>query len=235
MKSALVFDVESAMHARVDTHMHTTFSDGRDTVDSMLAAAAARGLTHVALTDHVRRSSDWFPRYVEEVRHAALAHPELTVYVGFEAKVLDFEGTLDATEEMIAQADFVLGSVHRYPDGKGGMRDFEDLAAEEAQQLELGAALGLIGNPRVSAIGHPGGTYSRRFGPFPEELRRQLLEAARRHGKPLEVSAKYEPAVARALALHREHGTALTLGSDAHAAVEVGRIVAEVARARTSC
>ena len=215
--------------------MHTTFSDGRDTVEAMLAAAAARGLSCVALTDHVRRSTDWFPRYVEEVRRAARRFPELTVYVGLEAKALDFGGTLDATEEMLELADFVLGSVHRYPDGRGGMREFDDVTAEEAQRLELEATLGLIRSPKVSAVAHPGGTYSRRYGPFPEPLRRELFEAARRHGKPLEVSAKYERGVERALLLHREHGVGFTLGSDAHAASEVGRVVEALMKAVVGC
>jgi putative hydrolase len=182
--------------------MHTLFSDGHDTVGTILAAASALGLSSVAITDHVRRSTPWFSRYVDEIRRAARNFPELKVYVGLEAKALDFDGTIDATEEMLELADFVLGAVHRYPDDRGGMCEFEHVTPEEGQRLEVQATIGLIRNPRVSSVAHPGGTYSRRYGAFPEHLRRQLFEAARRHDKPLEISAKYEPGVGRALCLH---------------------------------
>jgi putative hydrolase len=215
--------------------MHTTFSDGRDAVRAMVEAARVRGVSCVALTDHVRRDTDWFPRYVDEVRRVAHDFPELKVYVGLEAKALDFDGTLDATDEMLELADFVLGAVHRYPDGRGGVRDFAHVTAEEGQRLEVEATIGLIRNPTVSAIAHPGGTFSRRYGSFPEVLRRQLFEAARRYDKPLEVSAKYEPGVKRALRLHQEYGVRFTLGSDAHAASEVGLVLDALVKAGLAC
>ncbi len=116
---------------RVDAHIHTTFSDGHDTVGAVLAAAVACGLSCVALTDHVRRSTDWFPRYVKEVRRVAGSFPQLTVYVGVEAgdqATLDFmnkESTVDAGKrslellaehDLVSETSFVLGLPDETPE-----------------------------------------------------------------------------------------------------------------------
>lgn len=223
----LVFPIERVLQRlpQVDAHLHSTFSDGHNTLEEMLQAAVERRLQAVAITDHVWRSSTWFASYVEEVSRLRERFPKLKIYLGFEAKAVDFQGTLDATDNMIATADFILGSVHRYPDGRGGVLEFSDLPLERALDLECKTALGLLQNPVVSALAHPTGVYTHHYGAFPESALRELLKTARASGKPFEINAKYNKDIKRTLELCREVGVTVSLGSDAHSVNDVGMVL----------
>lgn len=103
-----------------DYHMHTTYSDGRGSVWEMVAAAELCGLKEVGLADHgpanigtgVAGGGD-FLRIKEEL--AALKDCcGLRLYAGAEANITGPEGTLDLSNEVIAQLDLLLAGLHPY-------------------------------------------------------------------------------------------------------------------------
>src|SRR4051812_39618898 len=145
-----------------DLHVHTHRTDGEAGVDAILRTAVERKLDRIAFTEHVRRDSSWFREFAREVREKARAYPQLDVLVGRETKALDASGNLDATGAILADCDIVLGSVHRFPDGKGGFINTSTLTREEFAQLELAWALGLLRSGRIDVLAHPGGMYARR-------------------------------------------------------------------------
>lgn len=92
----------------IDYHIHTDFADGEMSIEQIIGLARELGIEQIAITEHIRRQPtyNWF-----ELRDA-IRHLDKTVLVGVEAKVLDRYGTLDCPEDILGEADLVLGSVH---------------------------------------------------------------------------------------------------------------------------
>ena len=225
-RTALLIRPEaSSVLPAVDLHLHTTFTDGKASISAMIEAAEERGLAAIAITEHVRASSDWLPHFWAAIEQARVLVNGMAVYHGIETKALDFTGTLDATPEMLERAELVLGAVHRYPDGRGGTCSWASLSPDEGAEIEYRAALGLIRNPQVDVLAHPGGVYELKFGPFPRSYLEEIVATAARHGVAIEINARYCRDIPGLLALCRQHGALVSLGSDAHSPSEVGLIV----------
>jgi len=208
--------------ANRDLHMHTDRTDGRNTLVDMLAAARACGLEEIAITDHVRRDSSWFHDHARAIRREG-APGAVKVRVGIEAKALDDRGTIDATAAMIVDAEFVLGSVHRFPDGRGGFLDYDALSADRMIETELALAMGLIRGRTIHVLAHPGGMCLRRLGAFPADGYRTLMREARDHGVAIEINSSYLEDVPAFLEVCAELDPLVSVASDAHGIEEVGR------------
>lgn len=202
--------------------MHTLWTDGRSSVAAMIKAGAERGLSAIALTEHVNSGSHWYPRFVAEVKRERSYHPSLAVYFGAEIAVADFQGNLKANPEHL-ETELILGVVHRYPrqDG-GGFWDFSELTAADAVELELQALTSLAKNQWIDVLGHPGGTAYRKFGPFPVEWLEPAFVAARDQGIAVELNTKYLWDIKGLLDLLERVDPLVSFGSDAHVHWDVG-------------
>jgi putative hydrolase len=207
----------------VDLQVHSARTDGEGSVGEILRRARERGLSAIALTEHVRRDSDWFLAFAKGVCESARSFPGLRVYVGCEAKALDADGSLDASEEILSRCDIVLGSVHRFPDGRGGTLEFDSLDPGSIAEIECELALGLLRAAPIDVLAHPGGMSQRRLGAFPEEFWRRLLEASLERGIAVEINASYLADVPGFLRLCSEINPFVSIGSDAHRLSEIGR------------
>jgi DNA polymerase (family X) len=110
---------------RGDLHMHSDWSDGRDSVETMVAAARSLGYEYVALTDHSGRSSvanGLDPDRLERQRDAIAAvreiYPDITVLHGAEVDILE-DGSLDYPDAVLARLDVVLASLHEHLEQDG--------------------------------------------------------------------------------------------------------------------
>lgn len=95
-----------------DMHVHTTFSDGRHSPESVLEMARERRLTRIGFADHVRRDTDWLASYVAHLEQ--LEGADIQVVVGVEAKLLDASGTLDVPPDLQG-IERILVADHRLP------------------------------------------------------------------------------------------------------------------------
>jgi DNA polymerase (family 10) len=103
---------------RGDLHMHSTWSDGRNSIEEMVTACAARGYEYMVISDHskslamtggldaYRLREQW--KEIDEVR---ARHPEIRVLRSMEVDILG-DGSLDLEDEMLAGLDLVLISLH---------------------------------------------------------------------------------------------------------------------------
>lgn len=210
-----------------DFHMHTTQTDGKNSAQEMVAGATEVGLSAIAFSEHVNRSSSWYPEFFAHVG-AVRATAPIRVHIGIEAKPLDFEGTIDASAEILDLAELIVGSVHRFPDGQGGlipMAQVPALGSERAMEIELGLAMGLVRNKasRVDVLGHPMGISTKHFGGFPEVAMKTLMAACRDNDVVFEISTKYCTDLRQLVHLLRETNPRVSVGSDAHATSEVGQ------------
>lgn len=207
----------------VDYQIHTVETDGEATIEELLSLARGRGLGSIAFTEHVRRSTDWFPRFAAQVRAAAVDHPELDVFVGCETKANDRRGTLDLSEEILDASEIVLGSVHRFPHPDGGYYRFEDLGREDMATIEFELAMGMVRNAPIDVLSHPGGMYQRRHGAFPEELFREMMTATLERGIAIEINSSYLVDIDSFLRLCAEIDPFVSIGSDVHRPSELGQ------------
>jgi len=98
-----------------DYHVHCNYNDHSAsdlTIKNVISRAEKIGLKVIALTEHVRRTSDWIPRYLDEIRveTAATSNNKLKVIPGFESKILK-DGSIDCCEEY-SKDHFIVASFH---------------------------------------------------------------------------------------------------------------------------
>jgi DNA polymerase (family 10) len=184
---------------RGDLHMHTTYSDGRDSLRRMIQAAAALGYEYIAITDHSENAAAARTLKLEQIdrQRAEIARlrgeaPGLTILHGLEVDILP-DGSLDCPDAVLATFDIVLASLH-------------DAAGHDGGQLTQ-RCLGAIAHPLVSVITHPAN---------------QLV--GRRPGYDMDYSAIYKAAADTGTALEIDGAPAhLDLsGERARQAVEAG-------------
>jgi putative hydrolase len=102
-----------AIDLATDHHLHSTFSDGKDTLEANLAAAEAAGVKHLGCVEHVRRDTTWVKSYVDAVR-ALRPGRDITITAGIEAKLLNQHGALDLPENYTL-ADVIYIADHQFP------------------------------------------------------------------------------------------------------------------------
>jgi DNA polymerase (family 10) len=130
-----------------DLHLHTTYSDGRDNLSTMVRAAAALGYEYIAITDHSARAFasrtvtlDALARQRDEIARLRELVPAMAILHGLEVDIMP-DGRLDFADEVLEPLDIVLASLH-------------DHAGHDASRLTR-RCLGAIAHPLVAVITHP--------------------------------------------------------------------------------
>src|SRR5215216_6657360 len=157
-----------------DLHCHTTLSDGRNSLDQMAQAARGRGYAYLAVTDHSAShgfgndvSAKQLAQRIEEVRAWNASAPRgFRLLAGSEVNI-GLDGSLDYPDELLAELDWVIGSVHT-----------SFAISEQAMSDRVIAA---IENPLVDCIGHLTGRLLLRREPYGVDMVR-IAEAAARTG-----------------------------------------------------
>ena len=193
---------------RGDLHMHTTWSDGDDTVEMMARAARARGYEYIAITDHSRSLKFAGGVSVEDLRdHADTVRAVgdrigLHILMGSEVDILA-DGSLDYPDEVLQTLDFVIGSVH------SRLR----MTPEEMTRRVIRA----MENLHLDVLGHPTGRMIGQREPFELDLE-AVVEAARRTGTVLEINAYPDRLDLKDshVRLARDRGALFEIGTDSH-------------------
>jgi DNA polymerase (family 10) len=205
--------------------MHTTETDGRDTLEAMAAAAHRRGHRYIAITEHSQALA--MANGLDE--HRALAHAArvralngrfegLTLLAGIECDILA-DGTLDLAHDCLAALDIVIASVH------------SQFAQEEARMTDR--VLRALSCPWVDVLGHPTGRLLLKRDPIRLDVA-QVAAAAAAHGVALEINCQVDRLDLNDahVRLARERGARLVISTDAHsvAALDNQRWGVHVAR-----
>jgi DNA polymerase (family 10) len=209
---------------RGDFHMHTTYSDGDDTLGAMIAAAAARGYEYHAISDHSAGRGRRFgmdPDAVRAQRQEIRTLSErygIATLCGSEVDILP-DGSLDYDDGVLAELDIVIGSVHS--------------AVRQSRDEMTARLIRACENPYLNIIGHPTG---RRFDGFPgyEFDYDAVFAAAARTGTALEIdgqAARLDLPAALARRAKR-FGVTFSLDSDAHRTGDLSATQFAVGQAR---
>jgi len=223
-RQALPTLIESA-DLRGDLHAHTDASDGNDSLQEMVAAARARGLSYLAITDHVSHlgivhglDAGRLARQGDAIDALNARLRDFTVLKGAEVDILE-DGRLALPDAALAQLDVVLVAIH----GHFGLSE----AKQTARVLRA------LERPHVSGLAHPSGRLLGEREPYALDFAR-VLEAASARGCFLEVNG--QPSRLDLDDLHvkaaRDHGVWLAIASDAHSADQLAHLDGGVRQAR---
>jgi DNA polymerase (family 10) len=210
---------------RGDLHCHTTWSDGRASVEEMGRAALERGYEYLAICDHTPAvgavrglTPDDVRRQADEIAAANELLAPFRVLRGIECDILP-DGRLDLPDDVLAELDWVQASVH------GGQRMPRRELTKRVEEA--------LRNPHVRCLSHPKGRLINRRPENALDLER-VFEVALEQRVALEVNG-----LANRLDLRGEHvrdarraGVEIVCSTDAHSVAGLGNMTLAVATAR---
>ena len=192
-----------------DLHAHTDWSDGRDPMEAMVQEARARGLEYIAITDHsVGRgianglSPERLRSHIKRLREVERDAGGIRVLCGTEMDIRA-DGSLDYADEVLAELDWVVASVHS--------------AMAQGSTVMTERIIAAMNNPYVSSIGH---LSTRRIGerkPVDADYD-AIFRAAAATGTALEINGSLERLDLKDVHIRRarELGAMLVITTDAH-------------------
>jgi DNA polymerase (family 10) len=208
-----------------DVHMHTVETDGKNTIEEMAQAAKERGYKYMAITDHSKNLA--FANGLDDAR--ALAHIQkireanniiegITIFAGIEVDILA-DGDLDLSDDVLAQMDVVIASVHSV---------FNQEPAQMTERL-----LKAISNPNTSIIGHPTGRLQLRRDAYQFDMD-AVLTAAAKHKVAMELNSYPDRLDLNDIHLRqaKQRGVKIVINTDSHHTSHLEKIRFGVMQAR---
>jgi putative hydrolase len=215
-----------------DMHVHSTFSDGKNTIAENVAEAERVGLIEMTCVDHVRFDTAWVPEFVAAVREAG-ARTAIDLHCAVEAKILDTKGALDLPPGLEG-IDAVYAADHQVPSLEGPLNPRTVRDEIESGALDPQAVLGWIVEATAAAVRRRGDVViAHLFSVLPkiglaeEDVPRSLIEslaqAAAGSGARIEVDERWKCPSAETLRPFRRRGVPLLLSTDSHRRETIGR------------
>ncbi|HWZ74895.1 MAG TPA: DNA polymerase/3'-5' exonuclease PolX [Candidatus Sulfotelmatobacter sp.] len=208
-----------------DVHMHTVETDGRNTIEEMAEAARERGYKYMAITDHSKNlafanglDDKRAVEHIARIRAAGQKIEGITIFAGIEVDILA-DGDLDLSDDVLAQMDIVIASVHSV---------FNQEPAKMTDRL-----LKAISNPNTSIIGHPTGRILLRRDSYGFDMH-SVLTAAAKYKVAMEQNAYPDRLDLNDANLRqaKQHGVKIVINTDAHHTSHMDKIRFGVLQAR---
>jgi DNA polymerase (family 10) len=202
-------DLVERSQVRGDLHCHTTLSDGQNTLEEMAAAAEELGYDYLAITDHSASHgfgdgvpADMLLRRVEEIREFNQQDGRIRLLAGSEVNI-NADGTLDYEDDVLAELDWVIASIHTGFSKSGSAMTARMIAAVE--------------HPAVDCIGHATGRLLTRRDPYPLDVE-AAFEAAARSNTAFEIngSPKRRDLSDIHARMAKQAGVKIVLNTDSH-------------------
>lgn len=209
-----------------DFHVHTIFSDGKDSPEICVKKALDRGMAAIGFSDHVWKTSLWLPEYIACINALKRKYSSrIRIYAGVEAKVISPEGELDFDQRFADDLDFVIGVVHNKTSRDPLADLLSTLEPDKAFEAEMAYAAKVVANPIVDIWGHPGRNFLKFFddgwkdGFVPQIL--EVIRVARLSGTLVEINQRASNSHIIEM-ICRSEKIPFCRGSDAHRAEDIG-------------
>jgi DNA polymerase (family 10) len=192
-----------------DLHMHTTWSDGAQSIEEMAQFASEKGYAYIAITDHSKflrvangLNEKRLRQQREEIERVRQLFPELTILAGVEMDILP-DGTLDFDNDFLQELDYVIGAIHS---------SFSQTEEEIMTRL-----FNAMENPYVKHIAHPTGRIIGKRDGYKVNME-QLIQKAKETHTILELNANPKRFDLNSdwIKLCQEQGVKITINTDAH-------------------
>ena len=192
------------LNRQEDMHIHCNYNDHSDvdlTAANIIRIAEEKKLNRIAITEHVRKSSDWTRKYVDELK-SHIPNTRVKILPGFEAKILQ-NGEVDCPEDYLSNDFLIIASFH----------------TKYSKEQWYSALVETIKNPYVNVIGHLAPEIGFNLSDYEIEKLGDLLIA---NNKIVEINSKYVRPPVHFLKIFKRQGVIFHLGSDAHSLKEIG-------------
>ena len=203
---------------RGDIHLHTTASDGRNSIEQMAQAGRQMGYEYIVITEHSQSSRiagglnpQQMARHAKNIRKVAEGFKDIAVLVGVEVDILA-EGTLDYPDSLLSELDLVIASIHS---GLG-----------QDSKIITGRLLKAMENRHVDVIGHPTGRLLGQRQPSAVDVS-ELITQAVATGTALELNASWQRLDLKDVHLRQAKagGAKIAIGTDAHGTEQLNYMV----------
>jgi DNA polymerase (family 10) len=208
-----------------DVHMHTVETDGKNTIEEMAEAARARGYKYMAITDHSKNlafanglDDKRALEHIARIREVGKRMEGIRIFAGIEVDILG-EGELDLSDDVLAQMDVVIASVHsQFNQDRDKMTD---------------RLVRAVSNPNTSILGHPTGRLLLRRDAYPFDMD-AVLKAAAEHGVAMELNSYPDRLDLSDVHLRqaKSHGVKIVINTDSHHTSHLAKIRFGVLQAR---
>ncbi|MGO9084316.1 MAG: PHP domain-containing protein, partial [Candidatus Sulfotelmatobacter sp.] len=208
-----------------DVHMHTVETDGKNTIQEMAEAARARGYKYIAITDHSKNlafanglDDKRAVEHIHRIRETGKQIEGITIFAGIEVDILA-DGDLDLSDDVLAQMDIVIASVHSV---------FNQEPAKMTERL-----LKAVGNPNTSVIGHPTGRLLLRRDAYKFDMA-SVLAAAAKHKVAMELNSYPDRLDLNDVHLRqaKQQGVEIVISTDSHHTSHMEKIRYGILQAR---
>ena len=208
-----------------DVHMHTVETDGKNTIEEMAEAAKARGYKYIAITDHSKNlafanglDDQRALAHIQRIREASSRMEGITIFAGIEVDILG-DGDLDLSNDVLAQMDVVIASVHS---------QFNQESEKMTDRL-----LKAIENPNTLILGHPTGRQLLRRDAYPFDMD-AILKSAATHKVAMELNSYPERLDLNDVHLRqaKQHGVKIVINTDSHHTSHLAKIRYGILQAR---
>lgn len=198
-----------AKHINGDLHMHTSWSDGANSLEEMIVACIKKGYEYIAITDHSQflkvangLSTERLLKQGEEIRRLNEKYQDITILRGIEMDILP-DGRLDYDDDVLKQLDFVIASIH-----SGFTQSREKIMERLRNALE---------NKYVTMIAHPTGRVLGKRDGYDVDVD-MLIRLAKETGTILELNANPNRLDLSAIYIKKaqDEGVKLAINTDAH-------------------
>ena len=192
-----------------DLHVHSKWSDGTSSIEEVARAAQKRGYQYVAICDHSKSlkiahglDESRLMKQMDEIDRLNDRLKDLRILKGTEVDI-QVDGKLDFPDRVLEKLDWVVAGIH-----SGFKQERQKMTQRILRALE---------NPYVHILAHPSGRILGERDPYAVELE-EVIEAAERYGKSLEINAYFERLDLDDLHCRKakELGVRLAIGTDAH-------------------
>lgn len=202
-------DLISLEDIKGDLHMHTTWSDGASSIEEMVEACREKGYKYMAITDHSQYltvanglTPERLRQQKEEIRRLNERYDDITILSGIEMDILP-DGTLDYDDELLAEMDIVIASIHS--------------AFSQPKEKIMSRLITALQNPHVDIIAHPTGRKIGIRDGYEVDIN-MLIELAKETNTALELNANPNrlDLSAQHIRQAQEAGVKIVINTDAH-------------------
>jgi len=212
-----------------DLHMHTTATDGKNSIEEMADGARERGLKFICITDHSKRVAmangldekrvlaQW--KEIDKINEAN--DDDFVILKGIECDILE-AGGMDLEDKVLAKADFVIASVH--------------YGQNQSRQQITDRIVGALENPHVSMVAHPTGRLLNKRKPYDVDME-AVFQAANENKKLMELNANPLRLDLNDvnLLMAKTMGIPIVINTDAHRVAGLNNMKYGVKQARRGC